>query len=624
MPTPRRANRLRPWVWALLLWLTLAMWAQAARASEVLEVQRSAWRDGVALAEERVTLPDTLPNAWLDDRVRVVYHWRAEPSAQDEQKRALWVFRAGAPYRLLVNGEPAQRLLPLPPLLTGQATVFNGRSPALFALPNTGADIEIRLQTRPFMQHGLVQVQQGPVDALALLHTEEYARVADPVWVTVVLSGTLFVIALALWWARPRQVLLGLFAGLCGTAALRHWLLDWSGIGLPPLLFEHLNPYLIYCFVTMALGASWALVHALSPRRVRWLLGAWAVFTLASVVAVALERETLLLRNIVQLAGNVALIYIVGFTLRQRARIKASWVWAIALGYLLLFAGSVHDLGLTSIYTSPMHGTMIIWGFAAVVLAYAYVTADYVLGELVLARQSGEVLAQRVEAARQQLEHNFAALAQHDQREAARHERSLIMRELHDSLGAQLVTALRGVERDALSKGGVLQALHESLSSLRQLLSTQGADGRLVGALANWRQHWHDRLAQAGVEIAWAIDDSVDDLVLPPETLHQLLRILQECATNTLKHGHADRFRVSAHAEHGQLTLGFFDNGRGFGPQAPGSTGQGLTGMDTRAQQIGATLSRRNGPAPWGACVKLELAIEASAPSAPPPPPSPA
>ena len=112
--------------------------------------------------------------------------------------------------------------------------------------------------------------------------------------------------------------------------------------------------------------------------------------------------------------------------------------------------------------------------------------------------------------------------------------------------------------------------------------------------------------------------------MLPPETLHQLLRILQECATNTLKHGHADRFRVSAHAEHGQLTLGFFDNGRGFGPQAPGSSGQGLTGMDTRAQQIGATLSRRNGPAPWGACVKLELAIEASAPSAPPPPPSPA
>lgn len=624
MHTPRHANRLRPWVWSLLIWLTLAVGAQAARASEVLEVHRSALRDGMVLAEERVILPDTLPKEWLDDRVRVVYRWRVESSKSSEQTRALWVFRAGAPYRLLVNGQPAHRLLPLPQTRPDQPTVFNGRSPALFALPNVATDIEVRFQTRPFMQLGLVGIHQGPTEALVLLHTEEYARVADPIWASIVLSGTLFALGIALWWARPRQVLLGLFAGLCGTMALRHWLIHWSSIGLPPLLYEHLNPYLIFCFDVLALAASWSLAHVLSHQRARWLAGSWTVFTIASVLVIALERETLLLRSLVQLFGNVTLLYIVWFTLSQRKVLKASWTWSIALGYLLLSMGAIHDLGLAFNYTSPTSGSMIVWGFAAVVLAYAYVTTDYVLGELVLARQSGEVLTQRVEAARQQLQQSFAALANHEQREAARQERSLIMRELHDSLGAQLVTALRGVERDALSKDGVLQALHESLSSLRQLLSSQGTDGRLVGALANWRQHWHDRLAQAGVEIEWAIDDSVEHLVLPPETLHQLLRILQECATNTLKHGHADRFRVSAEAEHGQLILGFCDNGQGFESQAADTTGQGLTGMDTRARQIGAVLSRRNGPAPWGACVRLELAIDVSAPSAPQRPPSPA
>ena len=602
------SSRLPPWFWAMLL--ALAGWVQTASAVEVSQVQRSAWRQGTLLQDAPVTLPDPLPKAWMDDQVRLVYRWRFEPSKQDEQQRSLWVFRAGAPYRLFINGQPAQRLLPLPQLPVGQAAVFNGRSPALFALPNAAADVELRFQTRPFMQLGLVQIHQGPTDALVLLHTQEYARVADPVWGSIVLSATLFVLALALWWARPQQVLLGLFAGLCGTMALRHWLIHWSSIGLPPLLYEHLNPYLIFCFDVLAVAASWALAQVLSARRARWMIGAWLAFTAVSLLVVVLERETLLLRTLVQMFGNVTLLYIVGFTLSQRKRLKGSWTWSIGLGYLLLFLGAIHDLGLAFNYSPPTSGSMIVWGFAAVVLAYAYVTADYVLGELVLARQSGEVLTQRVEAAREQLQLSFTALAQHEQREAARQERSQIMRELHDSLGAQLVTAMRGVERDALSKDDVLHALHESLSSLRQLLSTQGADGRLVGALVGWRQHWHGRLAQAGVQINWAIDDSADEIILPPDTLHQLLRILQECATNTLKHAQADRFQVSAAAADGQLTLGFRDNGSGFNPQATQDHGHGLSGMASRAAQIGAQLSRSNGPAPWGACVEVVMALD--------------
>src|SRR5690606_21934858 len=116
---------------------------------------------------------------------------------------------------------------------------------------------------------------------------------------------------------------------------------------------------------------------------------------------------------------------------------------------------------------------------------------------------------------------------------------------------------------------------------------------------------------------------SVDGVVLPPETLHHLLRILQESATNTLKHAEADTFYVSAHRTGDALTLAFCDNGKGLPSAAPlgldngatGQGGQGLSGMRTRAAQIGAQLHlshRQTGP---GICVRLELPLRASEPS---------
>ena len=592
------------------LWLCWLLGWSAAQATELQQAQREAWRGTTLLSSQTVTLPDNLDPAWLNDQVRLIYRWRFESvAAAADTAQALWVFRTGAPYRLSVNGQPARRLLPLPEVSSPTAGVFNGRSPALFALPPDGADVELVFQTRPFMRNGLVQVHQGPVGSLTLLHTREYARVADPVFITIVLSGTLFLIALLLWMARREFRLLGFFAGMCGAMAVRHWLIHWSSVELPPLLYEQLNPYLIFCFVLLALAASWEQSSVLTRQRLRGLAWAWVVFTLATAVAVGLPWGTLQLRNLVQLSGNAALLYIVWFTLRQRRVVKPSWTWTVALGYLMLLLGAVHDLGLASNFTPATRGTMIVWGFAAVVLAYAFVTADYVLNELQKSRSAEAELEQRVRQARQQLQESYAALAQHEKREAVREERSQIMRELHDSLGAQLMTALRGVERDALSKADVVMALQDSLGQLRQLLSTQSTDGRLVGALANWRQHWNDRLAQAGVQVVWAIDDSVDDVVLPPETLHQLLRILQECATNTLKHARADRFQVLAQAEEGQLILCLRDNGQGFGVQAQASEGYGLRGMDARARQIGAELCRDNGPGPWGASVCLRLPL---------------
>ena len=64
-----------------------------------------------------------------------------------------------------------------------------------------------------------------------------------------------------------------------------------------------------------------------------------------------------------------------------------------------------------------------------------------------------------------------------------------------------------------------------------------GAD--LSAALAAWRNRWDNRLGAAGVQLHWHLDDALDNMALDSDALLQIMRILQEAATNVVKHSGA-------------------------------------------------------------------------------------
>jgi two-component system, LuxR family, sensor kinase FixL len=70
-----------------------------------------------------------------------------------------------------------------------------------------------------------------------------------------------------------------------------------------------------------------------------------------------------------------------------------------------------------------------------------------------------------------------------------------------------------------------------------------------------------------------------------------LFRIAQEAATNAVKHGQAQRIEIELRYEGDRLLVTVRDNGKGFDAQARRDKGMGLSGMDYRAQMIGASLT---------------------------------
>lgn len=210
-------------------------------------------------------------------------------------------------------------------------------------------------------------------------------------------------------------------------------------------------------------------------------------------------------------------------------------------------------------------------------------------------------LEQRVEDSRQALGRNYEARRALELGQAAAQERERIVREMHDGIGGQLMTALRGVERGAFSPDKVAELLQESLDDLRLIIDASAATSQLLPALAGWRSRWDPRLEALGIELQWQVDEALGRQSLTPTVVLQLMRILQEAVINAVKHAQARTVQVTAALQDAQLQLSVVDDGVGLradGVSAGGAGRHGLRSMQARAQAIGAELSI--GAAPGG------------------------
>ena len=103
---------------------------------------------------------------------------------------------------------------------------------------------------------------------------------------------------------------------------------------------------------------------------------------------------------------------------------------------------------------------------------------------------------------------------------------------------------------------------------------------------------------QPGLDID--ADISVDEQLISKRVQLVIYRMVQECTTNALRHGKADRIRiVLAFRENGELLLEVRDNGEGFDVAATwdslsAETGIGLTSMNERAELTGGRFTIRS------------------------------
>jgi len=169
-------------------------------------------------------------------------------------------------------------------------------------------------------------------------------------------------------------------------------------------------------------------------------------------------------------------------------------------------------------------------------------------------------------------------------------ERTRIARDIHDHIGAQLLTALH-VRED----GRKDELIRATIGDLRDVIrNAEGEPAPFDSLMADLRAETADRLEAAGLELDWQVDAGREDA--PNRAAMQTLRALvREAVSNAIRHAGASALSVALALDGDVLTLTISDDGRGFDPDAARS-GRGLDNMAARVEALGGSFAIDTGP----------------------------
>jgi two-component system sensor histidine kinase DevS len=192
-------------------------------------------------------------------------------------------------------------------------------------------------------------------------------------------------------------------------------------------------------------------------------------------------------------------------------------------------------------------------------------------------------------------------------------ERKRIAQDLHDDVGARLLSGLHTVD------GQTQSILKAAISDIRAIVS--GLEGErivLARALAEMRHEAGHRLEAAGISLDWPLLDEraeniAADLTLDYSQSKALMSAVREVISNVIRHSGATRVRSTVRLQSPgglhHLRIEIADDGQGLGPPSQRHSGFGMKNIGQRIAEIGGEFAVSNGSP--GTHVALELVLAA-------------
>ncbi|MFT0532058.1 sensor histidine kinase [Castellaniella hirudinis] len=190
--------------------------------------------------------------------------------------------------------------------------------------------------------------------------------------------------------------------------------------------------------------------------------------------------------------------------------------------------------------------------------------------------------------------------------QGAREERQRIAQDLHDDLGAILLSGLHQRNLDQAH-----DSLTQAMGEMRVIV--QGLSGEQhpwAAVQADLRSELANRLEAAGIQLDWR-DRALDPgLQLDYVVFKHLTSVLRELISNVIRHAQASRVAVDIQCDQGALILSVSDNGCGLSADRPDCGGHGLANLRRRLDALGGSV-RALESTRQGTALQLFIPLEA-------------
>lgn len=615
----------RHWVGVLLLCLaTLLAGSQPALAAPVVYALQDA--TGIPPLDMKVIPPEandprwqriTLPDSWNRTRPgfggTVWYRIEGLRPESATVPQAIYIPRWHMNGELWLNGHrlgsSGEFVEPMP---------RNSHRPQLFSVPEAlwregDNTAHVRLFAYTNYRGGLMAVEAG--DEPRLRHAQGRRLLLEAIGPLVIstLCFSIGLFGLAVWLRRRREELFGYFGWASVIWSVRNLNLVVRDIPLPPSVWGWLVHSGNYVFGTLLGLFVLRFCDVRMPRfeRVLW---AWMI-GVPLLMLVAGRDNILIIQKYTAPPVLLLLFYIAGISIVTAWRRRTTDYVLAAVVMLIYPLLQSYDAAIM-LEVFP-YGTPYLASYAGLLVfaVFAWNLHTRYVRSLDESLRANQELNSRIEQKEIELHTVYSSLAQVKAQEAARKERTMIMREMHDSLGAQLTTALHVARRGESTSAHIADEIQEALDQMRLLLDTTTTAVDVVGVLAQLRHRLGGRLETAGLGLRWEMDELPDLPPLSPGHALNLQRIVQEALSNVIKHARARLVEIRAGlAPGGGISIRISDDGCGLAASPAAITGgtdrtlgHGWGNMQARAAELGGHVRFEPGLDARGLTVHLHL-----------------
>ena len=467
-------------------------------------------------------------------------------------------------------------------------------TPVLFYLPTSslkqGANtVHIRLKaSAPNDLTQLGKVYLGSVEDVYPMYSDEYF--ASYTIHLMSLSAALFLgfITLYLWWIRRFDEYL-----YFSLAALT-WAVSSLNIVIhqPPvssfiwewLIHSSLSwmPFFVLLFIHRVLGKT-------SPKIEISLWFINLVFTVALFFTP--HQYFFPVANawhlIALLTGLFAVILVIKSYIQHRERTTL----ILGLGFLTVGLFAAHDYLIVTHVIDGENRFLLDYSMPFLLLAIAIVLIHRFVEASQGLEQANVTLEQHVHDAEQEIKASYAIISAMEAADAVDKERVRIFGDLHDDLGAKLLSLVYKSETPEQKK-----LAKQAMDGLREIVKQTPAETNTQSyPIAGWRMECEQRAKEHNVSLHWQQRHISNQQPISTVAAIQLSQVLREALSNALKHGDHKNISINIQKRCDQLIIRIQNSGKPFCDTY--KDGNGRYNMQRRIQQVQGTIR-------WKGCKK--------------------
>ncbi|MEM7098695.1 MAG: ATP-binding protein [Pseudomonadota bacterium] len=334
-----------------------------------------------------------------------------------------------------------------------------------------------------------------------------------------------------------------------------------------------------------AIGFTGTLVHAGSTRLYGFLYLVATLVVIGFGVHIAIDNyEGAYLANMASRAlsilAGVWTLWRLSIYLLGGWHFVKPWVFSLFVGAFML---TMHDVfgGTTGAFTHLQLSNL---APLLLVMAFCFILAQQFSEALHRVQAHNAQLSLAVQQKESDLHAAYVDIRRAEQDQVINSERLRILQDVHDGVGGRLAGLVLMARRQG--QADMASQLEESLQDLRVIIDSldDSVTQDLAQAFSIIQSRWHNLFTQQGIELNWQCSCPAN-LVVTPQWLVSIMRGLQECLNNVVRHAQASQVIVKITVNQEELLISVSDNGVGL-THIEEHRGRGLTILENRVKNL--------------------------------------